>query len=354
MDNRDKIKLEDIIMMLNLQWDSLVTELVPNVKMSSQHFIIGDLDGNPGKSLVFFRGPKAGAWRDYATEEKGDALILIEKQVTGGDRGQAIIWAKQWLGIDDENHVTFQARRQTARKHKANNDKAIIEKREKMWGIAKAIYLNAQVKIVGTMARDYICDRGIDLGAKLFDMRALRFDPECYEAETRDKHPALIASISVPYKDKLMMSIHRTYLRFKDDGTVVKLDVTNPKKVLGDYGGGYIPLWRGQSKKILYKADPSEWVVITEGIEDGLSIVMADPSKRVLVAISLGNMGAIKLPNIIKKVILVKDNDENNMAAESSFQAAVKWHMDQGRRVRIFKTPAKYGKDVNDWLRAED
>jgi len=352
--NRDPIKLEDIIMMLNAQWDSLVMELVPNVIMSGQYFTIGDLDGSRGKSLVFFRGAKAGAWKDYATEEKGDALILIEKQVTGGDRGQAIIWAKQWLGIDDENYVTFQARKQTARKQKQKNDQDLIKQKQKMWGIAKGIYLGAQVKIVGTMARDYICDRGIDLGAKLFEMRALRFEAECYEGETKDKHPALVASISVPYEDKLMMAIHRTYLRFDDDGTVVKLDVKNPKKVLGDYRGGYIPLWRGQSKKILYKADPGDWVVITEGIEDGLSIVMADPLKRVLVAISLANMGAIILPDNIKKVILVKDNDENNKAAENSFQSAVKWHMDQGRRVRVFKTPTKYGKDVNDWLRAED
>jgi len=352
--NKDPIKLEDIIMMLNAQWDSLVIELVTNVKMSGQYFTVGDLDGSPGKSLVFFRGVKAGAWKDYATEEKGDALILIEKQVTGGDRGQAIIWAKQWLGIDDENHVTFQVRRQTARRQKDKNDKAIIQNKEKMWGIAKAIYLGAQVKIVGTMARDYICDRGIDVGAKLFEMRALRFDPECYERETGHKHPALIASISVPYNDKLMMAIHRTYLRFDNDGTVLKLDVKNAKKVLGDYRGGYIPLWRGESKKILYKADPDEWVVITEGIEDGLSIVMADPSKRVIVAISLANMGAIILPSNVKKVILVKDNDEDNQAAENSFQAAVRWHMDHGRRVRIFKTPKKYGKDVNDWLRSED
>ncbi len=354
MSNQDPIKLEDIIMMLNAQWDSLVTELVPNVKASGQYFTIGDLDGSPGKSLVFFRGPKAGAWKDYATEEKGDALILIEKQVTGGDRGQAITWAKQWLGIDDENYITFQAKRQTARRQKENNDQELIEKKHKMWGIAKAIYLGAEIKIVGTMARDYICDRGIDLGAKLFEMRALRFEAECYEAETKDKHPALVASISVPYKDKLMMAIHRTYLMFDDDGTVVKLDVKNAKKVLGDYRGGYIPLWRGQSKKILYKADPAEWVVITEGIEDGLSIVMADPSKRVLVAISLGNMATIILPDNIRKVILVKDNDEDNRPAEKSFQAAVKWHMDHGRRVRVFRTPKKYGKDVNDWLKAED
>jgi len=355
MNKQYSLKIEDIISLLNAQWDSLVIELVPNVKQYQGYFTVGDLDGNSGSSLVLYRGAKAGSWRDYSTEDSGDALILIEKQVTGGDRGKAIGWAKQWLGIDDENEITFEARKKAARKQKQKNDHLIKQQLEQRLKQAKAIFLSASDKMHGTMGEEYFISRGIDLGDLLGKIRAVRFERECYEAETRSHHPALVSSISVPNGDKLEMSIHRTYLQYEinADGeclSVIKLAVKNPKKVLGDYRGGYIPLWRGKSNKIIFKADPSEWVVITEGIEDGLSVVISDPDFRVLCAVSLANMAAIILPCNVKNVILVKDNDWNNIKAEQAFERAIDWHHQNGRRVKILKTPASVGHDLNEWL----
>lgn len=345
-----KITIEDLISLLNTQWDSLVLELVPGVKQYQGYFTVGDLDGSSGNSLVLYRGPKAGSWRDYATEDSGDALILIEKQVTGGDRGRAISWAKQWLCIDDEDQVTFNARKKTARQKKKKNDQMVKDQVIKTRAQAKAIFLAAKPNIADTSAAWYLFGRGLQIGKHYPKIHALRFEENCYESETKGKHPAIVASISVPEDGSLKMSIHRTYLRIAKNDQVEKLDVKNAKKVLGDYRGGYIPLWRGASGKILYKAVPQEWVVITEGIEDGLSVVMADPSYRVLCAVSLANMAAIILPENIKNVILVKDNDWDNPKALAAFERAIAWHHQNGRRVKILKTPRKSGHDLNDWI----
>ncbi len=51
--------------------------LFPNGKTRGRQFVIGDLQGNPGKSLVVeLEGPKAGMWIDFATGESGDIFDL--------------------------------------------------------------------------------------------------------------------------------------------------------------------------------------------------------------------------------------------------------------------------------------
>jgi hypothetical protein len=54
-----------------------VAWLLPNGKSRGRQFFIGDLQGNPGKSLVVeLAGPKAGMWIDFATGECGDIFDL--------------------------------------------------------------------------------------------------------------------------------------------------------------------------------------------------------------------------------------------------------------------------------------
>lgn len=51
--------------------------LFPNGKIRSKQFIIGDVDGNPGKSMVIeLEGPNAGMWFDFATSDGGDIIEL--------------------------------------------------------------------------------------------------------------------------------------------------------------------------------------------------------------------------------------------------------------------------------------
>jgi hypothetical protein len=96
-------------------------------------------------------------------------------------------------------------------------------------------------------------------------------------------------------------------------------------------------------------AEPGQHVYVTEGIEDGLSVVQLLPEARVLCAISLSNMGAIDLPPAVVRVTLVADRDENDQA-RAALDRAVSAHQRAGRDVRLWQN-AYGGKDLNDALR---
>ena len=94
-----------------------------------------------------------------------------------------------------------------------------------------------------------------------------------------------------------------------------------------------------------------EDVLITEGIEDGLSLALACPKRRVLVAVSLANMKNVWLPEQITAVTLCADNDTHPKTIEA-FENAVAAHQAAGRRVKIARSPR--GKDFNDLLRGAE
>ena len=51
--------------------------LFPKGKVKGKQFIIGDVDGNPGKSMVVeLEGPNSGMWFDFATSEGGNIVEL--------------------------------------------------------------------------------------------------------------------------------------------------------------------------------------------------------------------------------------------------------------------------------------
>lgn len=51
--------------------------LFPHGKRQGSHFVVGNLQGDPGDSLVIeLEGPKRGIWIDFATGESGDLLAL--------------------------------------------------------------------------------------------------------------------------------------------------------------------------------------------------------------------------------------------------------------------------------------
>ena len=97
------------------------------------------------------------------------------------------------------------------------------------------------------------------------------------------------------------------------------------------------------------QATAADTVIVTEGIEDALSVALFRPDARVLAAVSLGHMGAVELPAAVRAVTLVADND-THPAAIRSFERAVTLHQRAGRRVTVARSAV--GKDFNDWLMA--
>jgi len=360
-----QVTLPQVIDLLNQRWDALVLDLIPACgdagNKHAGNFSIGNLYGDAGNSLVLWRRHRAGAWKDFATDESGDAIILIEKLVTGGNRGEAIGWAKQWLGIEDINEALFHKRRKSA--EAATKKRAILaeEERQNRYAQAKAIFLSAQVDWSKSCIVKYLARRGVDVSDIKELPHAIRYEPRCWCHVNKTKLPAMICSIHIP-NSKGMMAIHRTYLELAHDGVWRKADIKNPKMTLGEYKGGYIPLWRGKSGKKIDQMGPDEELVITEGVEDGWTMIMVDPSRPVAVAVSLYNMACMILPKAVKRVLLVKDTfieksyrsqDENDRLRKLdriAFEKACAFHLKAGRKVRTLIVPEGAGKDVNDWF----
>ena len=175
---------------------------------------------------------------------------------------------------------------------------------------------------------------------------ALRYHPGLFNGETGRDHPALLGLINMRDGSK---AVHRTWLAPHPDEprNWVKLKVENAKKTYGDYRGGSIRLWRGASDKPIAKAQAGELVCITEGIEDGLTVAIAMPEARVLVAVSLSNMAHIELPEAIEEVVICADNDPANSKAAGALDRAVTAHLRAGRRVRVAR-PRGDVKDFNE------
>ena len=75
--------------------------LLPGGKRSNREWKVGGVDGEPGESLsVCIGGQKAGVWKDFASGEGGDLLDLW-CAVRGLSLAEAMVDAKQHLGIRD-------------------------------------------------------------------------------------------------------------------------------------------------------------------------------------------------------------------------------------------------------------
>lgn len=79
--------------------EALCAQLLPGGKRIGREWLAGSIQGESGKSLkVVLTGAKAGIWKDFASDEGGDLLKLIEraKETTPKD---AADYAREFLGL---------------------------------------------------------------------------------------------------------------------------------------------------------------------------------------------------------------------------------------------------------------
>lgn len=333
----------EISRMLAAAAPQLAAELLPSGRREGAEWRVGSLAGEPGRSCaVHLEGRRAGVWCDFASGEKGDALDLVAAVLYAGDRRLALQWARKWLGLSDEGSAPTARRAPVAVQQK--DDAEETSKRS----AARRIFLAAQPSLAGTPAAAYLAGRGIDLAELGRQPRALRFHPSLHNGESGCAWPAIVAAICDVSGQHV--ATHRTWLARDASGRWTKAPVRDPKKTLGRPLGGTIRLWRGASGLPLAQAPEGEVVVLGEGIETCLSIAIACPHLRVLAGISLANMGSVMLPDAVRTVIVVADNDGANHQARAGLQRVVNHFVGQGRCVRIARSPI--GKDFNDAIRA--
>jgi len=335
--------IREIVGMLAARAPALAQELLPGGVRRGGEWVAGSLAGERGRSLaVHLHGQKAGVWADFASGQRGDALDLIAQARCGGDKSDALRWARNWLGLGDGRTLPSRAPVVAP----AGPDRS-AEDRAKRMRAAKAMWLQAR-PLEDTPAASYLAGRGVSLQQLGRVPQSLRFAPDAWCDERRIKAPALVAAVTC---NGLHVATHRIFIAPRGAGWG-KAPIRDPKKAFGPIKGGLIPIWRGASGKPLKECQADDTIAICEGIEDALTLALHMPEWRILACINLGNMADVILPENAADVVLVFDRDGENPRARDGRQRAVENLLSQGRSVREIRPPEGH-KDFNAWHMAQ-
>lgn len=313
----------------------------------------------------------SGVWKDFSdasgeTGGKGLLSLIAAFATRGNYKGPqgAVAWAKSFLGLSDRPLSDATRKHFAERAAKAAQDEVMRAERSRRGALA--YWTQAMRKQDGATpltgfdpASLYLANRGIDvIRMREGFPRPLAFHPKVWaydpiEAHYRGPHPALIACISLEGLPNGFAALHRTYLT-QHQGEWLKLTwerCKTGKQVKGAWAGGSIRLTRGKSGKPLASAPDGELVQITEGIEDGLTVAIAEPDTRTLVGVSVSNIGGLVLPRTIKSAQIWRQNDEK-AAAIAQFDLAMDKLAERGIEPWIIDTDQCF-KDPNDVLRGK-
>jgi hypothetical protein len=336
--------IREIVAMLAARIEPLARELFPAGKRDGLEWRVGSLAGEPGQSLgIHLRAPKAGVWKDFSGGEGGDALDLVAAARFGGSKAEALRWARAWLGLEaGGDFKTVRPAPPPPRDRKAEEAEAEGGRQK-----ARALWLGGRL-LADTPAAIYLTGRGVGPDRLGRVPGALRFRPDVWCSERQVNAPAMVSAI---VKGGKIIGCHRTFLAERPGGQWGKAPIRSAKKVLGQIGGGFIPLWR-RSGRPMGEAPNDDTLAIAEGIEDGLTIALHQPEWRVIAAVSGGNMARLELHERFADIVLVFDRDGENPSAARAREAAVDELLHQGRSVREVRPPEGF-KDFNAWHMAE-
>lgn len=181
--------------------------------------------------------------------------------------------------------------------------------------------------ITGTVGAAYLFNRGITM--KLPD--SLRFARLKHPAG--GIHPAVVALVVTP--DRRIAGVQRIFVA--EDGAG-KAKVPTTKLSLGRIAGNAIRL-----------GPPAKEVIITEGLEDALSVQQA-LGKVTWAAAGASMMSRMVFPLSVERVVIGRDNDP---AGEREAAKAALLFNERGLAVRIM-APAGDAKDFNQALIASE
>jgi hypothetical protein len=331
---------------------AIAAELLPNGREECGYWRTGSIADEPGQSLaVTLTGPDQGMWCDHAcrgtAQGGGDIIQLVEQAAFRGNRGDAIAWLNSRLGLDGLDPGRLRKLQAEAAVQAETRDREATEAREKRRRQALGLWLRGK-PIEGTPVELYLRARGIDFGVLGRFPGCLAFDPELYCKEAGRKLPGMLAAV-VDVTGR-HVATHRTWLAPDGRGRWTKADLEEPKKVLGRFMGGFIPLWKGAAAgRSMAELPPGTDVWASEGIEDGLSAAMAKPDERIVAAVTLGNLGAIELPDQVGRFVIIGQRDTHPKTLEA-LERAVGAQQELGREVWLTPPPAGGFKDVNEAL----
>ena len=292
------LETEDLLRELSSHAESVCRHYLPAGRREGSYWIVGDLQNKPGRSLfVRLTGPTsgpgaAGKFTDGATGEHGDLLDIIRERT----------------GISRFPDLLAEARAYLGRPAPVPPDGPSPRKSKTPGGTpeAAARLFAASMPVAGTLAETYLRSRGIALDGKT---SALRFHPKCWhrdEGQTKSiPRPALIAAVTDGAG--ALVGVHRTWLAPDGQG---KAAVETQRRAMGHLLGNAVRF-----------TPCDDILVVGEGIETMLSVREAAPGLPVWAALSSGHLGAVLLPEGLRRLYIAIDRDPAGQRAAERLTA---------------------------------
>lgn len=340
-ERRASITIDELIAKAQADARAIACELIPygyDDRRSSPtaRFDVDAPTGRGSSVWMILRGKAPLTWRHVAAGRGGGVLDAIQYFGKANTKAEAVEWLLRWFGIDGRKEL----------RHVGRSDLDAEEKRRKAAGggarangvrdsdparlaaWAHGLFLSAQ-PLPGTPGERYFAQRGADIRRLGRAPGCLRFHPGIKEPETERLYPAVVAKVDGA--DGNTITVHRIFLDLLEDGTVQKAaGLRKPKKWGSTPWGGLVRLWRGcytdpKTGEIDESRPGRRWqdlwerpdwaaletITITEGIENGLALALADPSRRVAAGLSLTFLDKIVLPPGLGELVLFGDDDED-------------------------------------------
>jgi putative DNA primase/helicase len=185
---------------------------------------------------------------------------------------------------------------------------------ERRVALARVIWEPAQ-NARRTPVTAYLASRGLTISPPV----SLRYAPALRRLGGTSS-PAMVARID--NIDGELIGISRTWLDHSPDGRWRRRD----RAMLGCAAGGAVRL-----------APADETLMIGEGVETCLAAIQAT-GQPAWAALSTSGMMALRLPVMVRTVVILADHDRNGAGERAAHTAAQRW-LAEGRRVRIALPP---------------
>lgn len=323
---------------------------------------------------VWTQGDACGAFKDFTDPDmtKGDIFGLVaylnDRPVDDFEFGRR--WLEDFLGLG----TMTEAEREEVRKARERRRAEAVAAKESRstWAEKQAFRAwNGGRRILpGSVPWLYLMHRGIDLRFVETYAGDLRWDPRCeywpdaeYVEEIHEGRPRRrkvrpgpsLPCILTPLRDAggALRALHYTFLAPDGSG---KAEVEKPKLIWPVQIGLVMRVANGDGNHSPEEADGlglSCTLVLTEGLEDALSVALAAPDLRVWGCASISNFAHAPVDRpCISEVLLHAQNDHGNAAAQATVVRALDTLSRSGKPVARLTAPT--GKDLNDTLRGKD
>lgn len=280
---------------------------LPHGRRNGQYWVVGDIDGNPGRSLYIRLTGRAGKWTDGATGEHGDLLDIIAHAGRHSSFLDTLYEAERFLSLPPLLNTVPVLPPQDSDRQDA----------------ARRLFAASQ-PLQGTAAPLYLQARGL---TDVLQYDALRFHPKCYGrsgSSQRYIYPALIAAITDLRGD--LTGVHRTFLSLHEP---IKAPISEPKRSLGRMMGHGVRF--GMANNVLLAG---------EGLETVLSLHSLLPWIPAVAALTATHLARLELPSTLARLYIARDNDKAGLTA---------WNTLSSRAMTLGVQPLPLIPQLKDW-----